>query len=352
MTIDNKTWILLTIVFIYKSIYTLEHSNCFSHPLYPITEPITEGYLPVSSTHTLFFATYGNSNGIPIVVCHGGPGEGCSNLLTRFFDLNRYYVVMFDQRGSNRSIPFASMEENNPKNSVSDIELLRKFLNIEKWLVFGGSWGSTLALLYGQTHPEHCEGFILRGVFLGRKKDYLHLLYGMGRLAPHAYEAFLNYIPKEERIDLLSAYYKRIMDPDPSIYMPASKAFIEFDTICAYFSRNELAIQNILSNEQAVYNISKHFFYYAMNQFFLEPNQILLGMDKIKNLPAIIVHGMSDIVTLPENAYALHQNWDASILWMISNGGHTSIESGIGSALATALDLFADMMTKPCDASN
>lgn len=313
----------------------------FDHPLYPVAPPINEGYLKVSDTHTLFYATYGNPSGIPIVVCHGGPGEGCSDQWTSLFDLSRYFVVMFDQRGAMRSIPFATMEENTPQNSVSDMEGLRKFLKVEKWLVFGGSWGSTLALLYGQAYPENCLGFILKGVFLGREKDYLHLLYGMGELSPKEYEGFINYIPEEERSDLLNAYAKRILHPDPAIYMPASLAFLEFDAHCVRFSKDEAAVKKILKNERAVYCVAKHFFYYSINRFFLEENQILLGMEKIKHLPAIIVHGKYDIVTLPENAYTLHRAWDASTLWMIPNGGHTAAEKPIASAIARALDLFS-----------
>ncbi len=313
-----------------------------SHPLYPISKPSCEGYLSVSEIHSIFYATYGNPNGIPVVVLHGGPGEGCNNSLTRFFDLNRYYVIMFDQRGSMRSTPFASMEENTPEHSIADIEALRKHLRIGKWLVLGGSWGSTLAILYGQSHPESCNGFVFKGVFLAREEDYLHLLYGMGKFFPEAYEKFLNHLPKEERLDLLLAYHRRIMDPDPEVYMPAARAFIEFDATCVTFTSNPLAVENVIKNDRNVYCVAKHFFHYSMNRFFLKPAQILSDMDKIKHLPAIIIHGQYDVVTPPENAYKLHQKWDNSILWMIPQGGHSSSEPEVASAMAKALDLFAN----------
>ena len=300
--------------------------------------------MPVSEVHSLFYATYGNPNGIPVVVLHGGPGEGCHDVFTRFFDLNRYFVVMFDQRGSMRSKPFASMHENAPEFSVDDIESLRKHLGIEKWLVMGGSWGSTLAILYGQNYPEHCVGFILKGVFLGREQDYLHLLYDMGKLFPKAYEAFLSHIPENEHSDLLSAYHKRIMHPDPEVHMPAARAFIEFDATCVHFSSNPLAVEKTLTNDPLVYCVSKTFFHYAMNKFFLENNQILSGMDKIKHLPAILIHGKYDAVTLPELSFQLHQKWDNSTLWMVPQGGHASSEPAVASAMATALDFFASLL--------
>lgn len=312
-----------------------------SRPLYPIQSPLEEGYLKVSDIHTLFYATYGNPKGIPVVVLHGGPGEGTSDLLTQFFDLSLYYVVMFDQRGSHRSIPFGCLEENNPENSVSDIERLRKHLGIKKWLVFGGSWGSTLALLYGQKHPDLCLGFVLRGVFLGREKDSLHLLYGMGDLSPKAYQKFVDYVPLKERGDLLNFYYQQVMDPDLNISLPAAHSFIEFDATCAHFKSTPATLNATLSNSKAIYSVAKHFLYYAKNHFFLDTNQIISQMDKIQHLPALIIHGKYDIVTLPENAYTLFDHWESSMLWMVSQGGHTSKEPDIAAALAEALDLFA-----------
>ncbi len=321
-----------------------EELSCH-HDLYPIMSPNYEGYVPVSKTHTLFYATYGNPRGIPIVILHGGPGEGCSEEMTRFFDLRRFYVILFDQRGSNKSLPFASLEENTPHHSVEDLEILRTHLGIETWLIFGGSWGSTLAILYGQSHPERCKGFILRGIFLGRKQDYLHLLYDMGKISPKAYDKFLHFIPEEERSDLLTAYYNRVMHPNPEVYLPAARSFLEFDATCVRFSANPQSVEHVLKNDHKVYCVAKHFLYYSKNQFFLEPNQILSRMDKIKHIPAVIIHGKYDIVTLPENAYTLHRAWDNSTLWMTSLGGHSSLENANASALATALDLFADQIS-------
>jgi proline iminopeptidase len=314
----------------------------FDHPLYPISEPREEGYLKASAIHTLFYAIYGNPNGIPVVILHGGPGAGCSDALSRFFDLTRWNVVMFDQRGAMRSKPFGCMEENTPQHSVADIEALRKHLGIEKWVVFGGSWGTTLAMLYGQEHPEHCMAFILRGIFLGREQDYLHLFYGMGKIFPEAYELFLNYIPEEERSDLLSAYYLRIMDPNPEIHMGAARAFAQFDMICSTHLPNTEVVDKMLQNDKFILSMTKAFLHYSMNQFFLEPNQILSRMHKIAHLPAIIINGRWDAIDLPEMAYSVYKNWANSALWMMTQGGHSANDPAISSALATASDFFAE----------
>lgn len=317
----------------------------FEHSLYLVTPAKVESYLKVSSLHTLFYATYGNPKGIPVVVLHGGPGAGCDDSLSSFFDLSRWYVVMFDQRGAIRSRPAMCMEENTPQHSVADMETLRKHLGIEKWMVFGGSWGSTLAILYGEGHPEYCLGFILRGIFLGREEDYLHLLYGMGKVFPEAYEPFAEHIPEEERKDLLSAYYQRIMHPDPEVQPTATQPFTRFDYICSTHMPDLKTVDKIIANQQKMLSITKAFFHYSMHRFFLRLNQILSSMDKIADLPAIIIHGRWDVITLPYMAYLLYKKWKNSVLWMIPEGGHTANEKQIGSALAAATDTFAEKLS-------
>lgn len=312
------------------------------HPLYPICVPREEGFLRVSKIHSLFYAAYGNPEGIPIVVLHGGPGAGCSDVLSRLFDLSRWNVFMFDQRGAMRSEPFASMEENSSQHLVADIEALRIHFGIEKWIVFGGSWGATLALLYGEAHPERCIGFILRGIFLAREQDWLHLVYAMGKIFPEGYEPCLEHIPEEERGDLISAYYRRLFDPDPDVQMRAAEAFMRFDTICATHLPNPAALEQTMQNEKLVLGVAKAFFYYAKNRFFLEPNQILDQIGKIAHLPTIIVQGRWDAITLPEMAYLLHKSWAGSKLWMVPDGGHSSNDPAIAAALATATDFFKE----------
>ncbi|MEI8125329.1 MAG: prolyl aminopeptidase [Parachlamydiaceae bacterium] len=318
----------------------------FDHPLYPISSPREEGFLKVSERHTLFYAVYGNPDGIPVIVLHGGPGAGCNDTLSQSFDLNRWNVVMFDQRGAMRSEPFGCMEENNPNHSISDIEALREHLGIEKWVVFGGSWGSSLALLYGQEHYEHCIGFVLRGVWLVREQDYLHLLYGMGKIFPEAYEPVVSHIPVEERHDLISAYYRRVCDPDPDIHLLAARIFMKFDFICSTHLPNQTYVEKIMQNDKLILSVAKAFFYYAKHGFFLEPNQILSRMQRIDHLPAIIINGRWDAICPPEMAYSLHQNWSNSKLWIVPQGGHTANEPAIAAALSTATDVFADRVSK------
>jgi len=318
----------------------------FEHPLYPIEKPREEGRIKVSEVHNLFYATYGNPKGIPVVILHGGPGAGCSDAMSRFFDLTRWNVVMFDQRGAMRSEPFACMDENSPQHSVADIEMLREHLGIDKWVIFGGSWGSTLAILYGQEHPKRCLGFILRGIFLAREQDYLHVIYGMGKVFPEAYESFLNYIPEEERHDLLSAYYKRIMDPNPEIHLAAARALMRFDTICSTHLPNLEALEKTLEDDRLIFSMTKAFLHYSIHRFFLEPNQILSHMHTMAHLPAVIIHGRWDAIDLPEMAYALHKNWANSTLWMITEGGHSANDPAIAKALATATDFFAERISQ------
>jgi proline iminopeptidase len=324
--------------------HVLEEKN-FDHPDFPTSAPLKEGMLKVSTLHSIYYAIYGNPKGIPVVVLHGGPGVGCSDSMSRFFDLNRWKVVMFDQRGAMRSTPFGCMEENTTQLLIEDIELLRKHLGIEAWLIFGGSWGSTLGILYGETYPERCLGFILRGIFLARKHDDLHLVYGMGKIFPEAYEAFIEFIPKEERGDLKKAYSRRIMNPDPKIHMPAAHAFMKFDLVCSTHVPNPEFINKQLSNNKAVMSMTKTFFHYANHDFFLKQNQVLSDLMKVSHLPAIIVHGRWDVITLPEMAYSLHRSWENSMLWMVPLGGHSTTESAIARALATATDRFADKLS-------
>lgn len=313
-----------------------------AHELYATSSPNREGHLAVSDKHSIFYATYGNPEGIPVVVLHGGPCAGCNDTMSKFFDPKEWHVIMFDQRGAMRSTPFGCMEENTPQYSIDDMEMLREHLGVDKWVLFGGSWGTTLATLYGQQHPERCLGFILRGVFLGREPDYLHLIYGMGKIFPEPYDAFVQHIPKEEQNDLLTAYYKRVMDADPEIHMPAARAFTQYDFTCATHLPNPEMVESVVNNDAMTLGIARAFFYYSYHHFFLEPNQILDNMEKIAHIPAVIVHGRWDAICLPEMAYLLHKNWPNSALWLIPDGGHSGGDRTISQALACAADLFIE----------
>lgn len=320
-----------------------EEKLCDTLP-YSTTKPNETGFLKVSNLHSIFYALYGNPQGIPVVILHGGPGCGCSDSMASSFDLTKWHVIMFDQRGAMRSEPFACMEENTPQHSISDIEKLRKYLGIDQWMVFGGSWGSSLALLYGQAHPNSCMGFILRGIWLCRELDYLHLFYGMGKVFPEAYQTLLDHIPRQEHGDLLAAYHRRVFDPNIEVQLSAARTFMTFDAICATHLPSSNFV-SAMSDDKLALSITKAFCHYAKNHFFLEPNQILSNMDKIAHLPAIIVHGRYDAICLPEMAYSLRTNWPNSVLWMIPDGGHSPNELPMAKALVQAADLFCKRLS-------
>lgn len=308
-----------------------------------------EGYLEVSEKHQIYYSSYGNENGIPVVVLHGGPGLGCNEKDSRFFDLSRYFVVMFDQRGAMRSKPFGCMDENTTQDSIRDIEALRKHLGIEKWAVFGGSWGSLLAVVYGQAHPESCLGFVLRGIFLGREQD-IRLFCVNEETATEAHQEFLRQIPKDEQNDLLAASYKKVMDPDPEVHVNFAKNFMRYHLLRTSNSPNSV-IEKILQNEQLVVSMVRAVLHYASHQLFLQPNQILSNMERIAQLPAVIVHGSADINCLPEQARLLHQNWERSRLWMIDAGGHSADDPAIAPALLKATNSLADQLASDAPAS-
>lgn len=318
------------------------------HPLYPITTCLEEGYLRVSSVHVLYYATYGNRTGTPVIVLHGGPGAGCQEAFLRVFDPDCYFIIMFDQRGSMRSSPLGCIEENTPQYSIEDIETLRNHFGIKQWVIFGGSWGAALAILYGQKYPEICLGFVLRGIFLGRQSDYLHIIYGMGRIFPEAYESFVQFIPEKDRSNLLTAYYQRVMDPNLNVCMPAARKFMEFDLTCGSHIPDATKVEQFLQKGDFVLGVSRLFLHYSIHNFFLENNQILANMHRISHLPAIIVHGRWDIVCLPEAAYLLYKHWGNSALWFVSSGGHSSNDPAITTSLAAAMDTFSiRLMKKP-----
>lgn len=309
-----------------------------SQDLYPQTKPFNEGHLQVSGGHSIYFAEFGNPEGIPVVTLHGGPGSQCYESWSSLFNPDVYHVIMFDQRGSGRSIPFASMENNTPQHSLQDIEELRHHLNVDKWVVFGGSYGSFLALIYGETHPENCLGFVLRGIFLGQEKDYKHLFYGMKATYPEAWDDMVSIIPECERHDLITAFHKRVMDPDPAVHLQAAIAFIRFDAICANLIPDQAEIAGVDTDIIGTLGIGRAFIHYAANAFFVEENQLLNNLSKITHLPAIIVQGRYDVICPPQGAYDLHKRWPGSKLWFISNAGHSQGEPGISQGLREAME--------------
>lgn len=293
--------------------------------------------------HRVYWEESGNKNGVPVIFLHGGPGAGTAPTYRRFFDPEHYRIILIDQRGSGRSTPEAETQDNTTPHLISDLELVREHLKIERWVVFGGSWGSTLALAYGQSHPDRCIGFILRGVFLFSTEEIEWFLYGMSRFFPEAARAFANHIPSDERADLLSAYHSRLLNPNPEIHRPAAAAWCAYENACSRLipstkksGRNDTYYAGALSMAR----IEAH---YMVHNGFLTPNQLLDGISTLKNHPAVIVQGRYDMVCPIGTADRLAQSWDGAAYKIIPDAGHSSMEPGVRSALITATNDFRSL---------
>ncbi|KTC68255.1 proline iminopeptidase [Legionella birminghamensis] len=306
--------------------------------LFPAIKPYKEDYLSVSSLHKLWYAEYGNPKGRPVVVLHGGPGAGCGDNDMRFFDPAYWRIILLDQRGAKRSQPFGEMRENTTQDLIADLERLREHLQIKQWLVFGGSWGSALALAYGEAHPDKVTGFILRGIFLGRQRESNQLLYGMRDTFPDAWQEFSDFIPAEKRDDLGDAYYQLVMNTDPGIALPAAKALMKYDLTCSFIKLGQTQLNALLSDDKLVLGIAKAFIYYNKNHFFLKENQLLDNIGKINHLPLIIVHGRYDTVTRASTAFELHQAWPNSRLVFADASGHSAMEINVTKELVKATE--------------
>ncbi|MBD2208695.1 prolyl aminopeptidase [Nostoc linckia FACHB-104] len=312
------------------------------YELYPPIEPYKKGYLQVSELHKIHFEESGNPQGKPIVLLHGGPGGGCPPFYRQYFNPEKWRLIMFDQRGCGKSTPHAELRENTTWDLVSDIERLREYLGIEKWAVFGGSWGSTLSLAYSQTHPERCSGLILRGIFMLRQKE-LRWFYqeGASYIFPDAWEEYLKPIPIDERDDLLTAYYHRLTSPDSNIRLEAARAWSIWEASTSRLFPDTALMQNFGKNDfaEAFARIECHYF---INKGFLNSeNQLLLNVDKIRHIPAVIVQGRYDVVCPMISAWELHQAWPEAEFIVVPDAGHSMSEPGIRSALIAATNKFA-----------
>ncbi len=301
----------------------------------PIT-PLRHGMLDVDEVHTIYWEEVGNPAGIPVVFLHGGPGAGLSPQHRRFFDPQHYRVILFDQRGAGKSTPLGEWRNNTTQLLIEDIEKLRVKFGIEQWLVFGGSWGSTLALAYGEAHPERCLGFILRGIFLCTAAEIDWFLNGVRWFYPELYDEFVAPIPESERGDLLTAYTSRMLCDDPAVYWPAARAWSRFEGRRVFLlPQPEEAPSDTL--DLGIGRLESH---YMANLAFLEDDQLVRDVGRIAHLPAIIVQGRYDVICPPLSAHRLHQAWPGSKLSMIPDAGHGALEKGISSALVAATEQF------------
>jgi proline iminopeptidase len=309
------------------------------HNLYPEIKPYARHDLAVEAPHVLYIDESGSPAGLPVVFIHGGPGAGCDPLSRRFFDPALYRIITFDQRGSGRSTPYASLENNTTWDLVADLERIREHLGIDKWVLFGGSWGSTLSLAYAQKHSERVLGLILRGIFLCRPQDF-HWFYqeGASRLFPDFWQDYLAPIPVAERGDLMQAFYKRLISTDEIAQMQAAKAWSCWEGRTASLRPNPELVESFHERALAIARIECHYF---VNQAFLEPDQLLRDMPRIAHLPGTIVHGRYDVVCPLDNAWALHRSWPNSELQIIRDAGHAASEAGIADALVRAANGMA-----------
>jgi proline iminopeptidase len=314
------------------------------HILYPDIHPFVQHSLEVDAPHTLHLEECGNPSGIPVLFVHGGPGAGCEPYHRRFFDPQRYRIILFDQRGCGRSTPHASLEENTTQALVADMEAIREHLKIDKWLLFGGSWGSTLSLVYAETHPERVLGLVVRGIFLCRSQE-IEWFYqqGASRLFPDYWQEYLAPIPEAERGDLLQAYHRRLTGEDEMARMAAAKAWSLWEGRTATLKPSETVIDHFGSPFTAL-SLARIECHYFVNDSFLEPNQILRDASRLQGIPGVIVHGRYDVICPVENAWQLSQAWPEARLKIIGDAGHAASEPGIINALVQATDDFAEQL--------
>ena len=306
------------------------------YKLYPEIKPYATHRLAVDKPHQLHIEECGNPDGLPVAFVHGGPGAGCEPYHRRFFDPNVYRIILFDQRGCGRSTPHAELTDNTTQALVADMEVIRQHLKIDKWVVFGGSWGSTLGLVYAQTNPEAVLGLILRGIFLcGRREIHWFYQDGASRIFPDYWEDFLRPIPEAERGDLVRAYYKRLVGDDEVARMAAAKAWSLWEGRAATLQLSKSVVDHFAKPSTAL-SLARIECHYFMHDSFLEADQILRNAHRLADIPAIIVHGRYDIVCPVENAWALHRAWPQATLKIIADTGHSASEPGITDALIKA----------------
>lgn len=313
--------------------------NNFRTELFPEISPYANGMLPLDNLHTMYWEQSGKETGLPVLFLHGGPGAGSSPAHRCFFDPAYYRIVIYDQRGAGRSTPLGEIHNNTTPHLIDDIEVLRQYLGIAEWLVFGGSWGSTLALAYSETYPARCLGLILRGIFLCRKSEIDWFLYGLKNFFPEAWHTFVSLLPSSERDNILAAYYRRLVHPEYVVHMPAALAWSVYEGSCstllaspetvAYFTNDVVAI--------GLARIEAHYF---SHEIFLPKNSLLDNIKKIRSIPAVIIQGRYDAVCPIVSANDLHCAWPEAQYIVIADAGHSAWEPGIQTELIKATERF------------
>ena len=314
--------------------------------LFPPLSPYASGALPVGDGHRLYWEQSGNPDGVAVLFLHGGPGGGTSPIMRRFFDPEFYRIVLFDQRGCGRSTPTGEIAENTTAHLINDIEALRRYLGIERWLIFGGSWGSTLALAYGQAHPGRCLGFVLRGIFLCSRREIDWFLHGMENFFPEAHRAFVRFLPEDERATLLASYYRRLCDPDSEVHEPAARSWYAYESGC---SRLIPIPPNGNVDRTLAVPMARLEAHYMTHHGFLAENQLLDGMDALQDHPAVIVQGRYDTVCPIVTARSLADRWSGADFIIVPESGHTALDPGNLSELVRATETMKHRITPTGD---
>ncbi|NKB29248.1 MAG: prolyl aminopeptidase [Rhodobacteraceae bacterium] len=315
------------------------HAHTAAQHLYPHLEPFAHQMLAVGDDHKVYVEQCGNPDGRPVVVLHGGPGGGCSPAMRRYFDPDKWRVVLFDQRGCGRSRPHASVDNNTTWHLIRDIELIRQTLGIDSWAVFGGSWGATLSLLYAQSHPDRVTNLILRGVFLMTQGE-LDWFYGggAGNFWPDLWEQFTDLVPKDERDDLIAAYSRRLFSGDHATEVRFARMWAKWENTLASMANTGPGGDSPAEYARAFARLENHYF---VNRGFLPgDNHIIRNMDKIAHIPGVIVQGRYDMICPPVSAKRLHNVWQASALHIVPRAGHALSEPGISAELVRATDVL------------
>ncbi|MFQ6016847.1 MAG: prolyl aminopeptidase [Kiloniellaceae bacterium] len=310
-----------------------------SQDLFPPIEPYETGRLPRDAPHELYWELCGRPDGQPAIFLHGGPGAGASADHRRFFDPDHYRIVLFDQRGAGRSTPLGELGNNTTPHLIADMEALRAELGIERWLIFGGSWGSTLALAYAEAHPERVTGLILRGIFLVRTQEIDWFLYGMGKVFPENWRRFAEAVPEAERGDLLRAYYRRLVDPDPAVHMPAARAWSIYEGACSTLLPSPETVAAFGQDTMAL-GLARIEAHYFLNKIFLDEDALLGNVDRIRRIPGVIVQGRYDVVCPISTADELSRAWPEADYVIVPDAGHSAMEPGIRRALVAATERF------------
>ena len=305
--------------------------------LYPSIEPYDTGMLALDETHTMYWEQSGHPGGLPVLFLHGGPGAGATAVHRRFFDPSTYRIIVFDQRGAGRSTPRGDLTNNTTADLVADIERLREHLGIKQFLLFGGSWGSTLALAYAEAHPDRCMGLVIRGIFLGRPVEIDWFLYGLKTVFPEAWRDLVSVLPENEHGDILKNFYRRLLDADPRVHLPAARAWSRYEGACSTLHPSPETVA-AFGEDDLAYALARIETHYFTNGNFMSENALLDNIGAVTHLPCKIIQGRYDMICPIATADELHRAWPGSEMIIVPDAGHSAMDPGVREALVTTTE--------------